>query len=383
MMGDVSGRFHIFLSHVWGSGQDQMRVGEQLPIEMLPDVACFLDVDDLAEGKGAEYVDVSQISLVFVSSGYFISPNCMRELLRAVVTGKPIVTLVESEARHGGMTTEEVRMDLEEADAPYKIHDTNHASKYAMWELDKEVESWGYAMPNAAALYAALFDDAVMVVEWNRLGAFQDVTLRLVAEAMLPEVGGGKEARTYLQGELRRADVSLPKPRAGMAYHVYCSPYNAGAVELMAEVSEKQGIAIEVTGRIEELRSCERMLVYLTKATWTSGQAAAFAAEVERAINTGVRLLLCHEMPGVDGEARGGVDFGAFFACDEGDARRAETRRHLRPDCNAAQRRRVAPGKHGAGNECAHGGAERAEGGSRTGASGCDPITTNADASCG
>ena len=163
----------------------------------------------LAEGKGAEYVDVSQISLVFVSSGYFISPNCMRELLRAVVTGKPIVTLVESEARHGGLTTEAVRMDLEEADAPCKIHDTNHASN-AMWELDKEVESWGPCDAQCCSLYAALLDDAVMVVEWNRLGAFQDVTLRLVAEAMPPEVGGGKEARTYLQGELRRADVSLP-----------------------------------------------------------------------------------------------------------------------------------------------------------------------------
>ena len=92
-MGDVSGRFHIFLSHVWGSGQDQMRVVKQRLIEMLPDAAVFLDVDDLAEGKGAEYVDVSQISLIFVSAGYFISENCMRELLRAVVTGKPIVTL--------------------------------------------------------------------------------------------------------------------------------------------------------------------------------------------------------------------------------------------------------------------------------------------------
>ena len=40
------------------------------------------------------------------------------------------------------------------------------------WGLDKEVESWGYAMPNAEALYAALLEDAVTVVEWNRLGAF-------------------------------------------------------------------------------------------------------------------------------------------------------------------------------------------------------------------
>ena len=39
----------------------------------------------------------------------------------------------------------------------------------------------------------------------------------------------------------------------------------------------------------------------LLKSTWTSGQSTAFAGEVERAILADVRLLLCHEMPGVDG----------------------------------------------------------------------------------
>ena len=37
----------------------------------------FLDVDDLKEGRGAEYVDLSHVLLVFVSAGYFHSVNCM------------------------------------------------------------------------------------------------------------------------------------------------------------------------------------------------------------------------------------------------------------------------------------------------------------------
>ena len=41
------GHFHLFLSHQWGDGQDQMRVVKQRLIEMIPDVRCFLDVDDL------------------------------------------------------------------------------------------------------------------------------------------------------------------------------------------------------------------------------------------------------------------------------------------------------------------------------------------------
>ena len=55
-----SSRFHIFLSHAWQSGQDQMRhVKLQLQL-MLPTCSIFLDVDDLDEGRGMEYVDLSE-----------------------------------------------------------------------------------------------------------------------------------------------------------------------------------------------------------------------------------------------------------------------------------------------------------------------------------
>ena len=72
-------------------------------LEMIPGIKAFLDVDDLKEGKGAEYVDVSSVSLVFCSRGYFESANCMRELLRAVVTRKPILPLLEPEQNKGGL----------------------------------------------------------------------------------------------------------------------------------------------------------------------------------------------------------------------------------------------------------------------------------------
>jgi hypothetical protein len=35
--------FHLFLSHVWGTGQDQMRIIKQRLLEMLPDVCVFLE----------------------------------------------------------------------------------------------------------------------------------------------------------------------------------------------------------------------------------------------------------------------------------------------------------------------------------------------------
>ena len=38
------------------------------------------DVDDLKEGRGAEYVDRSNVVLIFASSGYFVSVNCTHAL---------------------------------------------------------------------------------------------------------------------------------------------------------------------------------------------------------------------------------------------------------------------------------------------------------------
>jgi len=64
-----TGEFHLFLSHVWGSGQDQMRIVKTRLLEMLPHARIFLDVDDLTEGKGAEFVDASAATLIFVSAG--------------------------------------------------------------------------------------------------------------------------------------------------------------------------------------------------------------------------------------------------------------------------------------------------------------------------
>jgi len=63
--------FHLFLSHVWGTGQDQMRVVKQRLREMVPELRVFLDVDDLKEiGDLEMHVERSHTVLVFCSLGY-------------------------------------------------------------------------------------------------------------------------------------------------------------------------------------------------------------------------------------------------------------------------------------------------------------------------
>ena len=78
-------RHHLFLSHVWKTGQDQARVIKQLLKEVLPGIRIFLDVDDLTDLSLLEHeISASAKVLVFISQGYFESKNCLRELVHAI-----------------------------------------------------------------------------------------------------------------------------------------------------------------------------------------------------------------------------------------------------------------------------------------------------------
>ena len=74
-------RWHMFLSHIWATGQDQCAtIRRQLRI-MLPGASVFLDVDDLKSIDALEeYVAQSSVVMIFASAGYFLSKNCMREV---------------------------------------------------------------------------------------------------------------------------------------------------------------------------------------------------------------------------------------------------------------------------------------------------------------
>lgn len=175
-------------------------------------------MDDLKEGKGAEFVDKSLVTLVFCSRGYFTSTNCMRELLRGVFRAKPFICLMELEAKHGGMLLEEVETALQDTEG--------------YWGLAAETAAWGFQPPKD--LYTILV--AEEVVEWNRIGAFQDVTLRLIAERILKADSSRRPPDIYVQGELASQQPRLLPPSAGHMNHVYCSPHNLGALALMYEV---------------------------------------------------------------------------------------------------------------------------------------------------
>jgi len=186
----------------------------------------------------------------------------------------------------------------------------------------------GKVWPGGQALHAALFTSEP--IEWNRIGHFQDVTMRLIAERLLPDAAGS----TYVDREIVNQTLK-PLLQPNKSFHVYCSALNPGSTEVMAEVSREHGFsmqlenpahhakltdALHVTTDAAKLPNCDHMLLYLTSQTWTRGEASAtLGSELMMAMSLDIHVLVVHEMPGGGGqEARFGCEFGAFFSCADG-----------------------------------------------------------------
>ena len=106
--------------------------------------------------------------LVHCSDGYFKSMNCMIELRSTVSKGKPIIPVLDPDQSRGGLTKAQIKQQLIESDGKW--------------------ERWGFNTDDLGddkgeELYSTLF--SYEPVDWNRIGAFQDVTMRLIAERLL------------------------------------------------------------------------------------------------------------------------------------------------------------------------------------------------------
>ena len=194
----------------------QMRIVKQRLLEMMPALSIFLDVDDLEDISDLEgYVDRSVTILIFCSKGYFQSKNCIREIRSCTAKHKPMIAVLDPDSATGALTLDEVQAELLAADERY--------------------DAWGFTGdggPVGQDCFETLF--AGDPIEWNRIGAFQDVTLRLIAERMLPPQHG----KVYLSGELVHDHVDLPSPSSrGKTFHLYVSPHNAGAMDFVDELS--------------------------------------------------------------------------------------------------------------------------------------------------
>jgi hypothetical protein len=160
-------------------GQDVCKLLKQRCREICPSMHVFLDVEDLASGSGTKEVDHSRCIVVFAMPVYFEKINCVKELTRAVVRHKQITLLLPDAEVHGVFTHSMIaEIVTEDWVAKWKL-----GKKLAEWAND-----WGVAevkTPAAQEICDALFKKPTL--EWSRITPFQDRTLVLMCQRLLPE----------------------------------------------------------------------------------------------------------------------------------------------------------------------------------------------------
>ena len=316
-------RWHLFLSHIWSTGQDQCATIKRQLCLLLPGVSIFLDVDDLKDiGALEKYVNQTAVMMIFVSKGYFKSKNCLREVEHGVTTEKPL-TLVHDPVK-GGETLAVLKAD----ECPDALRDLVFGHRD--------------------------------VIEWHRIKDFQLVSLKLLAEQLLlgcPSYAGRRELPLYVPGEITRDHDFFSAP-----VKLYASPNNPGAADVAKRLvagaggcfyytektpavladrssSEKRessgrgstssrrrsSLAVSLFGDLGREREMKptHMLLYLNDQTFLDEKGERLADEVRRAraLNSDrtdandLQIVMLHE----NDPAKGGCEFGRFFETTPGD----------------------------------------------------------------
>ena len=321
-------KYHLFLSHIWSTGQDTVAVIKRQLNLLMPGVIVFLDVDDLEEiGNLEQYVAASQCVLILLSRGYFFSANCLREINYAIAMNKPLILVHEPDPGKGGLPLAELREDCESkgVDAEY------------------------------------IFDRHWPIITWQRVSEFQMLSLRLIAEGtleampgVLDETSNTKYAQVvgptdpppgsqlYIPGEITRRQlyfkgdvvlyVSTSDPGAEAFEEELLNSYG-GLLNFTTTISPPPSFApfdSSQVGSRDDLRRKSRsstgldrstsrrdasnskvthMLLYLTDDVFRGEAGQVLAHEVQQAWAHKIPIVLVHEID----PARNGCDFGRFF----------------------------------------------------------------------
>ena len=201
-------RYHLFLSHIWSTGQDQCAVIKRQLNLLMPGISVFLDVDDLEDISALEkYVEQTQCMLLFQSRGYYLSRNCLRELDATLTSQKAFFLVHEADEGKGG--------------APLSVLKLECASK----------------RPEMAEVI--FNEEEQLIVPWHRVADFQLLTLRLIAErtcaATLTASNEDKRgSMLYAHDEIQRKTFVFRHPVV-----LYTSAANPGAAAAVDELAAK------------------------------------------------------------------------------------------------------------------------------------------------
>jgi len=201
---------------------------------LLPGASVFLDVDDLEDiGLLEEYIEASGVVMIFVSQGYFKSPNCLREVRCAVTKGKPL-SLVHDPVR-GGASLEGI-----EAECPIEMR-------------------------------GDMFSPHRPVITFHRIKDFQMVSLRLLAEDLL--LGCPNFGVQLVSSTTERPATSFgEKP---MVEYTSTSASAAAAAEAKADADERADVQLALPGEITRKRLNFHTPITVYASLYNPGAAAA------------------------------------------------------------------------------------------------------------
>ena len=183
-------------------------------------------MDNLGGGSDHPHIDVSYAVLCYCTERWFTSYPCIRELVRAMLRKKPIIALLEPDTseQHGGLTEAHIR-EILQGRKILKGSGGEKSFEQRLESLREEVSEWSEAwagavdLPTAKEVEDALFEFAPIV--WSPLTDIQDVSLRMIAERLLPDFehlyGTNYHQIAYQQGEIAQKLVLLRANKRGTA----------------------------------------------------------------------------------------------------------------------------------------------------------------------
>lgn len=305
--------------------------------------------------------------LIFLSRGYFVSKNCLREVRAAVDGAKPLILVREPQSNKGGASVAEMRneapadlvdavfggreaIDLHRMES-FRLHGFEMIASQLLWHLPA---SKGSLSPPSLTYYGRLTDrewyfdsEQVLLVSSNNPGA-REAAARLQAfarkgsllvlslqeatlepgqdeESSVVEGVSGAAQKVFSLASARRAanhifgaadDLSVPRVVRGNS-RMRGRSRRSVALDTPSTRHSLASTSIWSAGPIRLRKKCAGgfLVVYLNAHTFQGAAGDRFADEVLRACqycqaHPELRILLLHERD----PAAGGVDdFEHFF----------------------------------------------------------------------
>ena len=206
--------YHVFMSHVWSTGQDKTHaIARSLQLH-LPKLKVWLDVDSLDDvDRLEEYIAQSAVIVIFYSKGYFRSKNCRREFYKAFEMKKPMILLY-----NGGVSVVE---EMKEECRTQCENDESRPESTSVSDLLDILTSDG-------------------PICWLKEGSFSLESLKLVYLRVfrnLPFYQDTSRRRQLDKGFYLPSDVGSA-PLSSSVQLLYCEE-NVGAFELAKEIEAK------------------------------------------------------------------------------------------------------------------------------------------------